>query len=80
MKAWKVFENDSLFRHSNETLTLDEQRKIAILRMYKIIELKLFPYDELISNPKLVSIIIVLQFDYLNCILCYTFIRVLQKL
>lgn len=55
MKAWKVFESDPLFRHSNETLPLDEQRKIALLRMYKIVESQLFPYDELISNPKLVS-------------------------
>lgn len=55
MKAWKTFESDPLFHHSNETLSLDEQRKIALLRMYKIMESNLFPYEEIMSNPKLVS-------------------------
>lgn len=55
MRVWKVFESDPLFKHSNETLPLDEQRRIALLRMYKIVELKLFPFDEIMSSPKLVN-------------------------
>lgn len=57
MKAWKVFESDPLFQHSNETLPLDEQRKLALLRMYKIVESNVFPFEEIISSPRLVNII-----------------------
>lgn len=57
MKAWKKFECDPLFKHSNETLSLDEQRRLALLRMYKIVETKVFPFDEIVSNPKLVNIV-----------------------
>lgn len=57
MKAWKVFESDPLFKHSNETLLLDEQRRLAVLRMYKIVESKVFPFDEILSNIKLVSML-----------------------
>jgi len=60
MKAWKTFENDPLFQHSNETLSLDEQRKLALLRMYKIVESKVFPFDEILSNLRLVSIVIII--------------------
>lgn len=55
MRAWKIFESDPLFQHSNETLPLDEQRKLALLRMYKIVENKIFPFDEIMANPKLVN-------------------------
>lgn len=55
MRAWKVFESDPLFQHSNETQPLDEQRRLALLRMYKIVESKVFPIDEIMGNPKLVS-------------------------
>jgi hypothetical protein len=56
MRAWKTFESDPLFRHSNETLSLDEQRRLALLRMYKIVETKVFPFEEIMSSPKLVNI------------------------
>lgn len=55
MRAWKTFESDPLFQHSNETLPLDEQRRLALLRMYKIVESKVFPFEELMSNPRLVN-------------------------
>lgn len=57
MKAWKKFESDPLFKHSNETLPLDEQRRLALLRMYKIVETKVFPFDEIVSSPRLVNIV-----------------------
>lgn len=56
MRAWKMFESDPLFRHSNETLPLDEQRRLALLRMYKIVESKIFPFEEIMSSPRLVNI------------------------
>jgi len=56
MRAWKIFESDPLFQHSNETLPLDEQRRIALLRMYKIVESKVFPFEELMSSPRVVNI------------------------
>jgi len=55
MRAWKTFESDPLFQHSNETLPLDEQRRLALLRMYKIVESKVFPFEELMSSPRLVN-------------------------
>lgn len=55
MRAWKTFESDPLFQHSNETLPLDEQRKLALLRMYKIVESKVFPFEEILSSPRLVN-------------------------
>lgn len=55
MKAWKSFESDPLFKHSNETLSLDEQRRIALLRMYKIVESNLFPFTEIMYSPRLVK-------------------------
>lgn len=54
MRAWKTFECDPLFQHSNETLSLDEQRRVALLRMYKIVESNVFPFDEILSSFKLV--------------------------
>jgi len=54
MKAWTFFESDPLFQHSNETQPLDEQRRLALLRMYKIVESDLFPFNEIINTPKLV--------------------------
>lgn len=59
MRAWKVFESDPLFQHSNETQPLNEQRRLALLRMYKIVESKVFPFEEIISNPKLVSFVLI---------------------
>lgn len=56
MKAWKKFECDPLFQHSNETLPLDEQRKLALLRMYKIVDSNMFPFEEMLSSPRLVNI------------------------
>lgn len=55
MRAWKKFESDPLFQHYNETLPLDEQRRLALLRMYKIVESKVFPFDEIMGSPRLVS-------------------------
>jgi len=57
MRAWKTFECDPLFKHSNETLPLDEQRRLALLRMYKIVESKVFPFEEIMSSPRLVNIV-----------------------
>lgn len=57
MRAWKIFEADPLFQHSNETLPLDEQRRLAVLRMYKIIESDVFPFDEIMAKPRFVSLI-----------------------
>jgi len=56
MKAWKKFESDPLFQHSNKTLSLDEQRKLSLLRMYKIVESNIFPFDEILFNLKLVRL------------------------
>lgn len=58
MKAWKMFESNPLFQHTNETLSLDEQRRLTLLRMYSILESKVFPFDEISSNPRLVSTIV----------------------
>lgn len=55
MKAWKIFESDPLFQHSYKTQLLDEQRRRALLKMYKIVELNMFPIEELMSSPKLVN-------------------------
>lgn len=62
MKAWKLFESDPLFKHSNETLPLDEQRRIALLRMYKIVESNLFPFTEIMYSPRLVKRIEVMYY------------------
>ncbi|VVC41968.1 Acyl-CoA oxidase/dehydrogenase, central domain,Acyl-CoA oxidase,Acyl-CoA oxidase, C-terminal,Acyl- [Cinara cedri] len=64
MKAWKKFEDDPLFQHSYETLPLDEQRRLAVLRMYKIVESNLFPFDEIIVRPRLSMSKIVALFQY----------------
>jgi hypothetical protein len=55
MRAWKAFESDPLFQHSNETLSLDEQRRLALLRMYKIVESNIYPFDEIMTSPRLVN-------------------------
>lgn len=55
MKAWKIFESDPLFQHSHKTQLLDEQRKLALLKMYKIVELNMFPFEELMNSPKRVN-------------------------
>ncbi|XP_025200240.1 peroxisomal acyl-coenzyme A oxidase 3-like isoform X2 [Melanaphis sacchari] len=64
MRAWKTFESDPLFRHSNETLPLDEQRRLALLRMYKIVESKVFPFEEIMSSPRLSLAKVVAMFQY----------------
>jgi len=55
MRAWKAFESNPLFQHYNETLPLDEQRRLALLKMYKIVELNVFPFKEIMSRPRLVN-------------------------
>jgi len=67
MRAWKTFESDPLFRHHNETLPLDEQRRLALLRMYKIVESKVFPFEEIMSRPRLVNT----AKNNIKCCLCY---------
>lgn len=65
MRAWKTFESDPLFQHSNETLSLDEQRRIALLRMYKIVESNVFPFDEIMTSPRLVNTVkICMKWNY----------------
>ncbi|XP_050427560.1 peroxisomal acyl-coenzyme A oxidase 3-like isoform X2 [Adelges cooleyi] len=64
MKAWSIFESDPLFNHSDETLTLDEQRRLALMRMYKIVEKKVFPFDEIMSTPRLSMTKMVTMFQY----------------
>lgn len=54
MKIWKAIEDDPLFHHSAHTPSLDEQRRLAVKRMYRLKEMNLLPLDEILSEPRLV--------------------------
>ncbi|XP_050545709.1 peroxisomal acyl-coenzyme A oxidase 3-like isoform X3 [Daktulosphaira vitifoliae] len=64
MRAWNYFESNPLFKHENETPSLDEQRKMALLRMYDILEKNLFPFEEIMINPKLAMSKTITIFQY----------------
>ncbi|XKL67685.1 hypothetical protein PGB90_003176 [Kerria lacca] len=52
-KFYKFFENDPLFQH-REFKSLDEERKITTLRIYKILQAKLLSDEDVLSNPYLI--------------------------
>ncbi|XP_053625433.1 peroxisomal acyl-coenzyme A oxidase 3-like [Plodia interpunctella] len=52
-EIWTFMENHPLFKHSDTTLTLDEERHIAIKRMYAMFDKNFMPYEKLLEDPKL---------------------------
>lgn len=44
-KIWNRLEQDPLFRQSNETLPIDEQKKLAAMQMKKVADYQLRPED-----------------------------------
>ncbi|XP_047988206.1 peroxisomal acyl-coenzyme A oxidase 3 [Leguminivora glycinivorella] len=52
-KIWKFMEEHPLFKHSEATPSLDEQRHLATKRMYVIHNADLVPLEEIAMHPRL---------------------------
>lgn len=65
MKIWNALENDPLFHHLQYTPNLDEQRRLTIQRMYKIEELDLLPFEEMVEDIRkpLAMVVALTQYD-----------------
>ena len=48
-------ENDPLFHHPASTPSLDEQRRMAVQRMYRVKLLHALPVEEIMENPRKVK-------------------------
>ncbi|VVC94362.1 unnamed protein product [Leptidea sinapis] len=49
---WTFMEKNPLFHHSNSPLTMDEQRQIAVKRMYNIYNEKFATFEKIIEEPR----------------------------
>ncbi|XP_047528094.1 peroxisomal acyl-coenzyme A oxidase 3-like isoform X1 [Vanessa atalanta] len=49
---WRFMENNPLFQHSDTSLSLDEERRIAVKRMYAIFNENFLPSELLVEEPK----------------------------
>ncbi|XP_049762472.1 peroxisomal acyl-coenzyme A oxidase 3-like [Schistocerca cancellata] len=52
MKIWKLFEEDPVFQHPSKKLSLDEERHLAIKRMYRLKELQNLTMKEMTEDPR----------------------------
>ncbi|XP_049960175.1 peroxisomal acyl-coenzyme A oxidase 3-like isoform X1 [Schistocerca serialis cubense] len=52
MKIWNLFEEDQEFQHANTTLSLDEQRRVAIRRLYRLRQLYKLTPEEMMEDTR----------------------------
>ncbi|KAJ9594894.1 hypothetical protein L9F63_013819 [Diploptera punctata] len=52
MNIWKTLESDPLFHHPDKRLTLDEERHLAVKRMYRLKEYDFLPFEELVADVR----------------------------
>ncbi|XP_049831761.1 peroxisomal acyl-coenzyme A oxidase 3-like [Schistocerca gregaria] len=52
MKIWKLFEEDPVFQHPSKKLNLDEERHLAIKRMYRLKELQNLTVKDMTEDPR----------------------------
>ncbi|XP_013194627.2 peroxisomal acyl-coenzyme A oxidase 3 [Amyelois transitella] len=52
-EIWTFMENHPFFKHSDASLSLDEERHITIKRMYAIYDKNFMQYEKLLEDPKL---------------------------
>ncbi|ODN04890.1 Peroxisomal acyl-coenzyme A oxidase 3 [Orchesella cincta] len=54
-KVWKTLENDPLFAHSEEHLSLEEERKLAMQRILRIRDYDLLPEADAIADSRFMN-------------------------
>jgi len=54
-RIWTTLENDPLFAHSPVPLSLDEERRVTMERVFRVIEHDFLPEDELVDDPRLIN-------------------------
>ena len=52
-KLWNAFQNDPIFDHPNETLSLKDYRALTFKRVKRILELDLADHQEFLAKPNL---------------------------
>ncbi|XP_046389776.1 peroxisomal acyl-coenzyme A oxidase 3-like [Ischnura elegans] len=52
MQIWKAMENDPIFSHLPETPSLDEQRRLATLRMNRLKDFNFLSNEEILDDPR----------------------------
>lgn len=69
MTVWKKLEDDVLFQHSPTSLSLDEQRKLAVQRMYRIKAWDIYDYESLLDlNTNSAISVAIIQYDSSLCV------------
>ncbi|KAI5751838.1 hypothetical protein M8J77_011288 [Diaphorina citri] len=69
MSVWKKLEDDVLFQHPPSSLSLDEQRKLAVQRMYRLKAWDIYNYEALFDlNINSAISTAVIQYDSSLCV------------
>ncbi|KAK3924903.1 Peroxisomal acyl-coenzyme A oxidase 3 [Frankliniella fusca] len=63
-KVWKALEDDALFHHPVHTPSVDEQRSLAVKRMYKLKSMNLLTMEDILNDPRLPMVLFALLFQY----------------
>lgn len=64
LKLWKALEDDPLFHHPVHTPSVDEQRNLAVKRMYKLKAMNLLTMEDIINEPRLPMVLHSALFQY----------------
>lgn len=59
---WRRLEEDPLFQHTVVTPTVDEQRRLATARMYRIKKWNLISFESIAEDVKIVSNLLIVKF------------------
>lgn len=54
-KLWEILENDPLFAHSQEDISLEDERKLAMQRILRIKDYDLLPENDALGDARLVN-------------------------
>ncbi|KAL0842466.1 hypothetical protein ABMA28_014562 [Loxostege sticticalis] len=51
-RMWKFMENNPVFKHADKSVTLDEERHLAVKRMYSLHNETFLPIEKIVMNPR----------------------------
>jgi NifB/MoaA-like Fe-S oxidoreductase len=55
MKIWRTLEADPLFQHPQTTLSMDEERHLAVRQMYRVKQYNFLSLEEVIADTRKVN-------------------------
>lgn len=64
LRIWKLFEEDPEFQHANTALSLDEQRRVAVRRLYRFRQLYRLTPEEIMEDIRRPSAMVSALFQF----------------